>query len=122
MNLREQYDLEHSTMIPEAKDYSKDHITIFKNDVIRYWKGYSVWLESKADEQPKASEPYLSISSFSKRSELLKIEDKDVSFDDYLKKFYKYPEIELTYKDRNKLRTITEKHLIRQYKRAFRLS
>jgi hypothetical protein len=52
MNLREQFDQEFNTELPRAIDYRGEHTILLKNDVIRYWKSYSEWLESKESSQP----------------------------------------------------------------------
>lgn len=54
----------------------------------------------------------------SQRSELLKAEDKDVPFDDYIERFFKKPKMELIYRSKRNNSMMTESQLIKYYKRA----
>ena len=56
--------------------------------------------------------------SVSQRSKLLKVEDKDVPFDDYVKRFFKVPKMELIYRGKRNNSMMTESQLIKYYKRA----
>ena len=58
------------------------------------------------------------MSFVSQRSKLLKVEDKDIPFDDYVKRFFKEPKIELIYISKKNGNMMTEKQLIKYYKRA----
>ena len=57
----------------------------------------------------------------SQRSELLKLECKEVPFDGYLKKYFKAPTTELIYRKKYDGKQMTEKEIIRMYKKAFKL-
>ena len=57
----------------------------------------------------------------SQRSELLKVEDEERSFDEYLEKYFKQPKAELVYKTLYDDKEMTEKEIIRMYKQAHRL-
>jgi len=54
----------------------------------------------------------------SQRSKLLKAEDKDMSFNDYIQKYFEEPKVELTYKSKKNKNVMTETELIKYYKRA----
>ena len=60
----------------------------------------------------------LTLTSVSQRSKLLKAEDKDVPFDDYIQKYFEEPKVELTYKSKRNKNVMTETELIKYYKRA----
>lgn len=60
----------------------------------------------------------LDIPIVSQRSGLLKAEDKDVPFDDYVKRFFKIPKMELIYRSKRNNSMMTESQLIKYYKRA----
>lgn len=60
----------------------------------------------------------LTIPVVSQRSELLKVEDKDVSFDFYLDRFFEEPKIQLTYKNKRTKKYLLESKIISDYKRA----
>lgn len=66
----------------------------------------------------KKREEQLHIPFVSQRSELLKVEDKDVPFDYYVKKYFKEPKMELIYRSKKNGGMMTEKQLINYYKRA----
>ena len=55
------------------------------------------------------------------QSEQLKAEDKDLSFADYLEKWYKLPRYEKVYDRKDGKGTDTEDEVIKNYRRAFRL-
>lgn len=63
----------------------------------------------------------LSIQGVSQRSELLKVEDRDVPFDDWLNKYFNKAEVQLTYKSKHNGTDTIERILIKQYKRAYNL-
>lgn len=60
----------------------------------------------------------LTIPRFSQRSKLLNVENKDVPFDDYVKRFFKEPKMELIYRSKKNGGMMTERQLINFYKRA----
>lgn len=66
----------------------------------------------------KAMDEQLNIPIVSQRSKLLKAEDKDVPFDDYIKRFFKKPKMELIYRSKRNNNMMTESQLIKYYKRA----
>lgn len=55
------------------------------------------------------------------QSEQLKAEDKDLSFADYLEKWYELPRYEKVYDRKDGKGTDTEDEVIKNYRRAFRL-
>ena len=61
------------------------------------------------------------LSIVSQRSELLKAEDPERSFDEYLEKYFSEPKVELVYKTLHDGKERTEKEIIRMYKQAHRL-
>ena len=63
----------------------------------------------------------LFLSHVSQRSELLKAEDSERSFDEYLEKYFKEPKVELIYRSLHDGKEMTEKEIIRMYKQAYRL-
>lgn len=69
----------------------------------------------------EAEKELLDLFSVSQRSELLKAEGPERSFDEYLKKYFSEPKIELVYKTLYDGKERTEKEVIRMYKKAHRL-
>ena len=64
----------------------------------------------------------LTLNDVSQRSELLKLEDKEIPFDTWLDKYFKpSPTTELIYRQKNNNREFTERELIRMYKQAYQL-
>lgn len=55
------------------------------------------------------------------QSKQLKVEDKDLPFADYLKKYYELPRYEKVYDRKDGKGTDTEDEVIKNYRRAFHL-
>jgi len=69
----------------------------------------------------KQADRICALFSVSKRSELLKAEDEEIRYDEWLKKYFKEPNVELVYRRKIDNKELTEKEMIRNYKRAYRL-
>jgi len=79
-----------------------------------YWMYDNLYTEIDLIELLEA----FSLHVVSQRSELLKVEDKDVPFYDYIKRFFKKPKMELIYRRKRNNSMMTESQLIKYYKRA----
>ena len=77
-------------------------------------------IEQQAEELHlyKSGQKQITIGGVSQRSELLKAEDNDVSFDFYLDRFFEKPKIQLTYKNKRTKKYLLESKIISDYKRA----
>ena len=80
-----------------------------------YTQEYTEWLERKVKNN-------VDLADVSQRSELLKLEDKEIPFDEWLNKYFKSnPTTELIYRQKNNNREFTERELIKMYKQAYQL-
>lgn len=91
-------------------------------NVIRSLKKYAVsyHIHRLANEHTNDKQECF-LGDVSQRSELLKEECKDFSFDMYLYKYYNEPTIELVYERKHNGIKETEIDIIEHYKRAYRL-
>ena len=79
-------------------------------------------LDEICEKYHKKQLELLGLHNVSQRSELLKLEDKDIPFGDWLDKYFKpKPTTELIYRQKNNNRQFTERELIRMYKQSYQL-
>jgi len=79
-----------------------------------YWKA----VKEAKDLISKVKKKQLILYDISQRNELLKVEDKEIPFNDYIQKYFEEPKVELTYKSKKNRNVMTETELIKCYKRA----